>query len=293
MLNNPLLQDQPSRQRKPGVLIVSLVVAHCQAPLHWLEQYTLNYKDISRVVVLSKCGHPVVGAPSFAKTVILPKNMGRCDQSYAMWISEMVEEEDALLNQEHIVVFLKDNDNNGHFPHGTRSFRNLISGASDLGFSCQAYMVNWNSFYLSSYALTEELLKMSIQLYSRKERNIHYTSPSQKNTFKAKHNNFGEWLQSVGVYNIPEVAPVCYGGNFAGRASNFKKYNSKIWRKLGESLSRGDSIEEGHFAERSWGLLLADPLERDEVEILQQLQIIPLREYLNSFRGMLVKEGWY
>jgi len=53
------------------------------------------------------------------------------------------------------------------------------------------------------------------------------------------------------------VIQVCYGGNFAVRMDNIRAVNYSLWPLLVASLARNDSIEEGHYAERTWAGLLA------------------------------------
>ena len=53
------------------------------------------------------------------------------------------------------------------------------------------------------------------------------------------------------------------------KASQIYQYSqNNIWRKIEESLSVGDSIQEGHFAERSWANLLSYPLSKKEIDLL-------------------------
>jgi len=271
-----------------GIHSITLVVTYCQAPLHWLQAYTLAYTDIDRMVIISKCGLPVVGAPPFADIVELPTNVGRCDQTYAYWISSMVQTEKALLTPDHVLVFIKDNEDNSHIPHVRRSFSNLVMAASVLGFSCQASLTEWDTYRLSNYVRTRELLKTAFAQYERKERNMVYHNSSM-GIFKSKHTNLGSWLLSMGLDSVPEVAQVCFGGNFAVRASNLNKRDPTVWINIEKSISRGDSVEEGHFAERSWGILLADPIGKHQTKILAESSNILILKRDFSLYGILAK----
>lgn len=53
------------------------------------------------------------------------------------------------------------------------------------------------------------------------------------------------------------VVPVCYGGTFAATRGAVRGVEAGFWSALARALSRGDNIEEGHYAERLWGSLLA------------------------------------
>jgi hypothetical protein len=65
-----------------------------------------------------------------------------------------------------------------------------------------------------------------------------------------------------------KVVQVCYGGIFATTVSNIKRVDSSVWKAAEMALRRGDSIEEGHFMERSWAHLLATPLEPFQINAL-------------------------
>jgi len=285
----PPFQGQPFGLRATGVQHITLVVAHCKASLDWLENYTLQYAEIDRMIIVSKCGQDVVGAPSFAKIVELPENVGRCDHSYAFLINLMMQTEHELLSSDHILIFLKDNQDNSHFPHFTKTISNLVHGASGLGFACQATVIGWDTFDLSAYASTEELLKAQFPYYERNTRNLNYGNSTSIIAFKSRHKSLEDWLKFIGVVNVPEVVQVCYGGNFAVRASNLKLHNLTLWGKLEASLSRGDSIEEGHFAERSWGMLIADLLGREQMESLTKFSNMILLRHDYSLHGLLAR----
>ena len=65
--------------------------------------------------------------------------------------------------------------------------------------------------------------------------------------------------------------PVCYGGNFAATAEAVRRQPPQLWAALEASLARGpDSLEEGHFAERSWaGLMALPPTPTQEASVRQ------------------------
>jgi hypothetical protein len=70
--------------------------------------------------------------------------------------------------------------------------------------------------------------------------------------------SFKEWLTMMDI-SLPTLSQVCYGGNFAAKVAHILKIKQNSARLL-ESLSRGDNIIEGHYAERSWAGLLSSPL---------------------------------
>ena len=69
-----------------------------------------------------------------------------------------------------------------------------------------------------------------------------------------------KWLgEPVGLEMGVEngVVPVCYGGQFAVRMSNIQAVPSSVWHRLINNLQRGESIEEVHYAERTWAALFS------------------------------------
>merc|ERR1712157_183489 len=73
---------------------------------------------------------------------------------------------------------------------------------------------------------------------------------------KSPFPNFGHWLDNMGIKLPQPTTPVCYGGNFVAKAS--RVYANKLTlQRMERSLTRGNSIEEGHFAERTWAVLFS------------------------------------
>ena len=46
------------------------LISHCKAPLHWIPDFFTGH-SITSVHILTKCGHPIKGAPAITKTVTL------------------------------------------------------------------------------------------------------------------------------------------------------------------------------------------------------------------------------
>ena len=86
-------------------------------------------------------------------------------------------------------------------------------------------------------------------------------------TFRAKagQRQLGKWWghlgHTLGNRGLPggkaTVMQVCYHGNFAVRMDKIKAVNSSLWPLLVASFQHGDSIEEGHYAERTWASLFS------------------------------------
>ena len=96
----------------------------------------------------------------------------------------------------------------------------------------------------------------------------------------------GSWLNDMGI-DFPTYAPVCYGGNFAAKATQI--YSKRmIWERIETSLMRGDNIEEGHFAERAWAALLSHPLTLEETDVLKK-SVSKVNDVLkDGYKGQLI-----
>ena len=89
--------------------------------------------------------------------------------------------------------------------------------------------------------------------------------------FFARVQRVGTWLNRSALLDDDELAAafaqplwrVCFGGAFAATRSQIWARRAETWRRLSDALSRGNNIEEGHYSERLWGLLLAPPLTDD------------------------------
>ena len=99
---------------------VIVVVSHCNKPLHWMQDYIVNgtFFVVTRIYIISKCGEQPLGAPEGAVVQAI-SNVGRCDHTYAYFITEILPQEvevgsSVAEQQESIVVFIKDNIKYNH-----------------------------------------------------------------------------------------------------------------------------------------------------------------------------------
>ena len=84
-----------------------------------------------------------------------------------------------------------------------------------------------------------------------------------------KYGSLGDFYTSLNANPLPSLVQVCYGGMFAASTANIFKQDAHVWKTMESSLSRGDNIAEGHYAERLWGPLLATPLQEFQIEALR------------------------
>jgi len=168
-----------------------------------------------------------------------------------------------------VVFFLKDDisANNMHQSGKWNSFKSMLGLASSTnGFGC-GILPSSHRFALSAYHEYSTLLDFSIQKYSRNIKG--YTTDGV--VFLSEYETLGSWVRMLGSLNpMKEIVQICYGGVFAASVSNIKKQNSSVWKNMEKSLSRGNNIQEGHYAERSWAPLLATPLQKYQLDAVIQ-----------------------
>jgi hypothetical protein len=281
---------------------IHVVVSHCRTDLDLLTALT-GFNVVS-IHVISKCGHPVRGAPLDATIEVLP-NVGRCDHSYAHYITNVLDKKLQLGSQDDngedaIVAFLKDNAGarNLHQPGRWNSFYDMIQVASSgVGFSCGIVPGRWTQKYdrylTSVYFELETLRNWQIVDYASRNK---YDSDNVP--FESALANWDLFYKNLGAGPSlePEIVQVCFGGVFAVSVKNIKKRKMGVWKAAEQSLSRGDNIQEGHYMERTWAMLLATPLEQYQVEAIKRFSDYTFRPgyqgiYKTSepFTGMLVK----
>ena len=208
-------------------------------------------------------------------TVEVLSNVGRCDHSYAYYINTVLdkkvkegEEDDS------VVLFLKDDvsEGNKHQKQYVRvPFDSMVHMASSAnGFKCRLEIKRALWFHGTKYASTYHDTKVLSNFSIKEYRSIKNYTETDEVQFKSNYTNLGAFYQELigSDLTIPDVVPVCYGGVFAASVKNIKRHNRSVWKFLEQSLSRGNNIEEGHMAERSWALLLSPPLEQYKVKAL-------------------------
>lgn len=256
---------QPRKQKQEITTIdysklrLSLVISHCNEDMTWMTNYTQNL-SITNITIYSKCGKKINGyKPSISNIIRMP-NIGRCDHSYAHYMKNYLKQSDdnnAITDNDnsdennHIVLFIKASRVLIPFALNYRPLSDVIQIAKIKGFGCESVTNKGISAY-SDYNL---LRKFKLAQYKGDGINSTYT-------------NYGHWVDEIGMDLPKPYIQVCYGGNFAVKASQIKAYKH-VWDKLEPNLSRGNSIEEGHFAERAWAGLLSSPLTLDELYVLE------------------------
>jgi len=246
---------------------IHIIIAYCSHELSWITNHENMAKyQYASITIISKCGNPVEGAPEGSTIVELP-NAGRNDHSFVYYITNLLDTAMAESNSDihnSIVFFIKDNafKSSSWFQHIDDM---AIMASSRIGFGCGTP----GPFGYSAYADYDVISSFSSPGYVQR-----YEVEGAKNVgFKSEYDNLRHWHTSLGVIPTVELVQACFEGRFSASVSQIKKVEDRVWRKMEEELRRGDNIEEEHFAERTWGVLLSQPLPAIRVEALKDFSI--------------------
>ena len=258
---------------------ISLVISLCQEDLRLLNNAAAEL-SLHSATVYSKCGREQMGErflselgdlPGGSRVINLP-NVGRIDHTIAYHISNLKHGDD-----DEVTLFLKDSVFHVHqLGWSMLPFETVVAtAAGPFGFACvlkpglnvhsdgkQDASGKTMSIWHDSYIL---------QRFHMTEYDNHKYGKVDLADFKADI-TFSQWLESLDVSFPSTLVPVCYGGNFAAKTSNMLR-SQNATRQMVRSLSRGDNIEEGHFAERTWASLI---MSRVPLDIMKQLQCMVL-----------------
>jgi hypothetical protein len=267
-----------------------IVVAHCTHGLSWLDELVGELRayafHVTRITVYSKCAAEPARATSgsssgsstttlsaevdrIVRRVRLERNVGRCDHT---WAHHLQQRYDELAD---VTFFVKDST----FDYPIAPVRKLrerttrvLGGVLRDGFSCFRRPVKAALLGQSEWHVLSELLKFRIRTYvsastlgpdrvARQPASIrtdNFSSPLDMRAFLRRA------LEGAKLAALVEqrFVRVCYGGSFAVLRSSAHWHSRATFARLEQLLSRGDSIEEGHFAERLWAALLGGRMER-------------------------------
>jgi hypothetical protein len=269
---------------------IAYVISHCLHSLDWVGPFTSG-TPVHSITIITKCNATVVGAPPDAKIIVLP-NVGRCDHSYAHWIRHNYHvKHDGTNNSPDVVVFLKDerSNENIHQAGFWASLPDMLHTAHEQGFACgmRPTAINRDGvFYLSAYHDTAALMEFAKKDYAYQADKY---GSNKVEPFESKYDAMGAWVMDMGLPIPQDLMQACYGGSFAVSMEAIRSHDEMVWINILDSLARGDSIEEGHFAERVWAGLLADPPTPYEISLLRNYSC-GVANYTDSYVGTLKKE---
>ena len=256
---------------------------------------------VKSIHIISKCGFPVTGIPKHLEAIstieTLP-NVGRCDHAYAHYLASILPGKNVTKNEEDnsVVFFLKDSMNLENIKQGRhfiRKWNDVYSmtriALSSNGFACGLFMKP-NS-QMSVYHQLSELRKTKMnEVYkgANTQQKLDNQTTTTMASFMANYSDLGSFVDELDIGRpFPSLVQVCTGGVFAASVRNIKKIKMASWEAAEKLLSRGDNIEEGHYMERSWGMLLANPLEQFQIDAFnEKSRIDPETRW--QYKGVLI-----
>jgi hypothetical protein len=281
---------------------VDVVVSLCTHDLTWLQEYIEGLRSLGapvrNVTIYSKCGavapvaHPLI---EWSQTVVELPNVGRCDHTYAYHMAEK------FWDLADATIFIKDSyDPNS--PQADRVAGGLDaprkvdytwehlkrdgvtclydSGASH-GASVWHETQPLSQWKLAGYSADQLAQRLRGNAEAHSEGDDASQAPvsdgqtafskQQQQQFQSSVRPLGAWLKQTMGIDLAErtLWPVCYGGLFGATKKTIHRTSRTSWEQMRDSLTRGDNIEEGHYAERSWLGLLSQPLTESNERKLQ------------------------
>mmetsp|Transcript_4140 Transcript_4140/g.10466 ORF Transcript_4140/g.10466 Transcript_4140/m.10466 type:complete len:314 (+) Transcript_4140:69-1010(+) len=224
-------------------------------------------EDSTLVRIITKCGESVGDFPAGfcnVRTFGLP-NVGRNDHTFAWALSQMDGDLKANVSHNASVFLLKDNMRVHQHNTSLREFPAVLADVRHHGFGC---FLKMESPYTDFFSIAE---LGQFQLGS-------YVGSLDNFKADAGQRPLSKWWDDLGITpwnrnglsdGNATVVQVCYGGNFAVRMDRIWGMNSSLWPRLVASLERGDNIEEGHYAERTWAGLLAQSTPPGNLTVCQ------------------------
>ena len=233
-----------------GSASVDVVISHCLGDLSDVLQQLRSLKEIRDIFVYSKCGKSIASETVLSQT--LP-NVGRCDHTYSHHILSHVCGKRQPPSG--MVLFMKDTARVHQQAH-KNGFKNMIatsSGTSGFGCGLIPAAISYKTFPYEDLGIWHDLDTLRTFRMAKYDNGV-YADHSR--AFSSSFKDFGSWLDRVGAELPHGPIPVCYGGSFVVKYTQFTPQKCRVINSSFPFLTRADNIEEGHFMERLWAALL-------------------------------------
>ena len=299
-----------------------------QASIANLRRCPAGGINVVKIYIYSKCGKPVTGMPPDTVLTVLP-NVGRNDHTYAHHLSvkhpngqqpltlfikdtyhtnRRSGKEREVLDLCQLVTVTRQNGMGFGCGMAPRMFEysgELYRGIGPYGELKRDPPTKYNALPMtkldygagrevksSAWHIPSILGEFAMENYTSftdtQQTGIPFNSPVRPLREWAKHSRV---IPAWAVDRIfdRKLVPVCYGGQFAVLKENIERIGLGGFATLRDALTRGDNIEEGHFAERLWAAILTSkPLWPEFARIEKRLISLGGIVHLGPCNGMLV-----
>jgi hypothetical protein len=160
----------------------------------------------------------------------------------------------------------------------------MIASTRHQGFACLPYHTDLSAFHETKYLGTFQLGNY-IPHAVRTATENHVVEDMMVVEFLGDFKNISQWWISIHLSPPKPIVLVCYGGAFGALGANIKRVSMDTLTAIELSLTRGNNIIEGHYAERTWAALLSSPVPPHVVQRL--LTMASGHSTLDAFVGAL------
>ena len=210
---------------------VSVIIAHYKEDLSWIDNY---FPEYFKIYIYSKSDHKLNVKRNFIHETL--KNVGRCDHTYLYHIINNYE------NLSDFNIFITGSANS--ISHKSKCLNSIMEKyeGKDLYPTWDVngkYILGMRSFEMKSekWCATDKSNDTSCKL------------------IKSKFKNLGHFMDEV--IKLGNIRKLIWWGVFSVKRENIQKNEVNFYKNIIKHLEEGDNLENGHYMERLWGLILS------------------------------------
>ena len=216
------------RYSKPSV---SVIIAHYKEDLSWVDNY---FPEEFKIYIYSKSDQKPNVKREFKHKIL--ENVGRCDHTYLYHIINNYE------NLSDFNIFITGSANS--ISHKSKCLNSIMEKyeGKDLYPTWDVngkYILGMRSFEMKSekWCATDKSNDTSCKL------------------IKSKFKNLGHFMDEV--IKLGNIRKLIWWGVFSVKKENIQKNDINFYKNVITHLEEGDNLENGHYMERLWGLILS------------------------------------
>ena len=135
-----------------------------------------------------------------------------------------------------------------------------------------AFMKKWNGFFAPRFCMVSSNFNYSIDHYQAEGE----CNRNDNKFIKSEYASFQDWKKAL-IDEVP-MKFVAFRGMFNVCKENIQYIDKKIYENMLKSLSVGDNIENGHFAERIWAHLFKQYKVTDVTNVIDVTEVTKLTD---------------